>query len=87
MGTLLAQHVERHLTPLGTVIAEDFDFFVSKFFWHWGLFNFRVQLDVEVLHVAETLEAEGALVLVLGEFLETVLVHAVSAVKKDGWVC
>lgn len=69
------------------VVAQDRHRFISKFVGHRRVLDLRVKLTVLMCHVAEAFKAERALVLVLGELLETLSVKSVTTFQENTLLC
>ena len=80
---LCPQHMIVHCALELAVVAQDAHLLVFELIWHGSCFDFRVKLSVVDPHIAERLEAEGALVLVLTQVAEALLVQRVPASRQS----
>ena len=70
-------------TSLTAVVAENLNLLVSELIRHGRVLYFVVQLSVMHSHVTEALEAERALILVLGQLLKATSVHVVTTLQLN----
>jgi hypothetical protein len=65
------------------VVAEDVHYPLSQLIRHRHVLDLSIQVLVLLRHVAEAFEAQWALILVLGQLLEALLMHGVATVEED----